>query len=78
MYHKVLNGIQSKGNFCADDICLFTVDQDINTSANDLNIDPEKISEYNFLWKTKFNCNPTKQFQEIIFSKKKFASSCLF
>ena len=56
----------------ADDKCLFSVVHDIDTSANDLNHDLDKISEWAFQWK--MNPEPTKQDQEIIFSKKKTVS----
>ena len=50
---------------------MFSVGHDIDTSANDLNHDLEKISEWAFQWKMKFNPDRTKQAQEIIFSTKK-------
>ena len=56
----------------ADDKYLFSVVHAIDTSANDLNHDLEKISEWTF--QRKMNTEPTKQDQEIIFSKKKTVS----
>ena len=53
---------------------MFFVVHDIDTSANDLNQDLEKISEWVFQWKMKFNPDPTKQAQEIIFSREKTVS----
>ena len=58
----------------ADDTSLFSVIHDIDTSANDLNHDLEKISEWAFQWKMNFNPDHTKQAQEIIFSRKKTVS----
>ena len=58
----------------ADDTSLFSVVHGIDTSANDLNHDLEKISEWIFQWKMKFNPDPTKQAQEIIFSRRKTVS----
>ena len=55
----------------ADDTSLFSVVHEIDTSANNLNHDLEKNSEYAFQRKMKFNPDPTKQAQEIIFNKKK-------
>ena len=55
----------------ADDTSLFSVVHDIDTLANDLNHDLQKISEWAFQWKMKFNPDPTKQAQELIFSRKK-------
>ena len=60
------NAIRSKCKFFADDTSLFSVIHDIDTSANDLNHDLEKISEWAFQWKMKFNPDQTKQAQEII------------
>ena len=58
----------------ADDTSLFSVVHDIDTVANDLNHDLEKISEWAFQWKMKFNPDPTKQAQELIFSREKTVS----
>ena len=49
----------------ADDTSLFPVVHDIDASANDLNHDLEKLSEWAFQWKTKFNRDPVRQAQEI-------------
>ena len=65
------NIIKSKCKLFADDTYLFSVVHDIDTSANDPNHDLEKISEWVFQWKMKFSPNPSKQTQDIIFSKKK-------
>ena len=46
----------------------------INTSANDLNEDLEKIGNWAFKWKMSFNTDPNKHAQKIIFSRKKTAS----
>ena len=43
---------------------------DINTSANKLNSDLEMVSNWVFQWETSFNLNPSKQAQEVIFSRK--------
>ena len=39
-------------------------------SANDLSNDLAKISTWTFQWKMDFNPDPTKQAQEVIFSRK--------
>ena len=57
----------------ADDISLFLVVHDINTSASDVNEDWEKISNWAFQWKIDFNPDPSKKAQEIRFSRKKTA-----
>ena len=51
-----------------------SVVNDIDTWANDLDHDLQKISEWAFQWKMNFNPDPTKQAQEIIFSREKTVS----
>ena len=63
--------IKTKFKLFTDDTSLFSTVHDIDTSANDPNHDLEKISEWAFRCKIKFNLDPIKQTQEIIFSKKK-------
>ena len=43
---------------------------DIITSANELNNDLKKISDWAFKWKMSFEPDPSKQTQEVIFSRK--------
>ena len=54
----------------ADDTCLFSVIHDIQTSANNLNKDLERISNWTTQWKMNFNPDTTKQAREVIFSRK--------
>ena len=54
----------------ADDTSLFSILQNVNTSARHLNNDLSKISNWTFQWKTSFNPDPSKQAQEVIFSRK--------
>ena len=49
---------------------VFSTIHDINASASNLNSDLQKISEWVFKWKMPFNSHPTKQAQEVIFSRK--------
>ena len=42
----------------------------VNTSANELNNNLHQINKSAFQWKISFNLDPSKQIQEIIFSKK--------
>ena len=63
--NNLTNYIKSKCKFFADDTSLFSVVHDNDTSANDLNQDLEKISEWAFQWKMKVNPDHTKQAQEI-------------
>ena len=62
--------LSSKAKLFADDTSLFSVTHDITTSANELNNDLTKISDSVFQWKMSFNPDPSKQSQEIIFSRK--------
>ena len=69
-FQYTLNDIKSKCKLFADNTSLFPVVHHIDISANDLNHDLVKISEWAFQWKKKFNPDTTKQAQETIFSKK--------
>ena len=71
IYINALSGdISSKAKLFADDTSLFSVTHDITTSANELNNDLKKISDWAFQWKMSFNPDPSKQAQEVIFSRK--------
>ena len=63
------------GNFSiaklfADDTSLFSVVQNKNNSASQLNNDLNKVSDWAYTWKMPFNADPSKQAQEVIFSRK--------
>ena len=51
-------------------LSLFSVFHDTQTSANYLNKDLEIINKWACQWKMNFNPDPTKQVQEVIFSRK--------
>ena len=55
----------------ADDTSLFSVVHDVNTSSTNLNNDLRKISHWAIQWKMSFNPDPSKQAQEVIFSRKR-------
>ena len=55
----------------ADDTSLFTVVEDSNTAANDMNHGLELISQWAYDWKMSFNPDPQKEAVELVFSKKK-------
>ena len=59
----------------ADDASLFSKVQDINRSANELNCDLEKVSNWAYQWKMQFNPDPNKQANEVIFSRKSNSNS---
>ena len=55
----------------ADDTYLFSVIKDNIDSANELNSDLEKISNWAVQWKMSFNPDPSKQATELLFSRKR-------
>ena len=63
-------GLSSNPRLFADDTSLFSVVHDRNTSANELNNDLLKIRSLAYQWKMNFNPDPSKQAQEVIFSRK--------
>ena len=54
----------------ADDTSLFVIVHDPNATANDLNNDLAKINDWAYQWKLNFNPEPSKQAQEVLFSRK--------
>ena len=55
----------------SDDTSLFSVVQNKNNSASQLNNDnSNKVSDWAYTWKMSFNPDPSKQAQEVIFSRK--------
>ena len=64
------DGINSFCKIIADDTSLFSKVYDIHESASKLNDDLEKISYWAYQWKMQFNLDPTKQANEVIFSRK--------
>ena len=55
----------------ADDTSLFTVVQNPNTAANDMNDDLELIKQWAHQWRMSFNPDPQKQAVAIIFTRKR-------
>ena len=77
IYTNDLSGnLSSKAKLFADDTSLFNVAHDINTSANELNNDLKKVSNWAFQWKMSFSPDPSKQAQEVIFSRKLKKVTC--
>ena len=54
----------------ADDTSFFTSISDPNATAKQLCEDLDKIKEWTFQWKMNFNPDPSKQAQEVIFTRK--------
>ena len=70
--------LSTNAKIFADDTSLFSVIHGIQASANNLNKDFERISNWATQWKMNFNPDTTKQAQKVIFSqkvKKKCSSS---
>ena len=63
------NNLSSNPKLFADDMSFFPVAHNLNTSTNNLNEDLKKINDWVTQWKVSFNPDPTKQSQEVIFSR---------
>ena len=63
--------IKSNIKFFADDTMLFSIVNDPEISANELNHDLDIIHKWAYEWKLEFNPDPTKQANEVLFSRKK-------
>ena len=64
------NGLNSNAKIFADDAFLFSVVLNITDSVDLLNSDLSKTKEWARQSKISFNPDPTKQAQEVIFSRK--------
>ena len=64
------DGLTTNARLFADDVSLFSVVDNINLSATNLNNDLSKINAWANQWKMTFNPDPNKQAQEVIFSRK--------
>ena len=62
--------LMSNVKLFADDTSLFSVVHDVNASSTNFNNDLKKISDWAIQWKMSFNPDPSKQAQEVIFSRK--------
>ena len=64
------NGLNASVKLFADDASLFSVFHNITDSAKLSNSYFSKINDWDLQWKMTFNPGPTKQAQDIIFSRK--------
>ena len=64
------DNLASNPKLFADDTSLFSVIKNVDASNIHLNNDLKKIGEWVFQWKISFNPDPTKQAQELIYSRK--------
>ena len=63
-------GLTTNARLFADDVSLFSVVDNINLSATNLNNDLSRINAWANQWKMTFNPEPNKQVQEVVFSLK--------
>ena len=61
--------LASNPKLFADDTTLLSGVKNVDASNVGLNNDLKKIGEWAFQWKVNFNPDPTKQAQELIFSR---------
>ena len=64
--NDLTENLSSNEKICANDMSLFSVGYDIQTSANNLNQDLEKISTWVTQWKMNFNPYTSKRAQKFI------------
>ena len=64
------DGLTTNANLFAEDVSLFSVVDNINLSATNLDNDLSKINARENQWKMTFNPDPNKLAQEVIFSRK--------
>ena len=68
--NDLADGLSSNAKLFADGTSLFFVVHNANTIAKELNNDLVKINRWAYQWKMSFNPDPSKQAQEVIFSRK--------
>ena len=68
--YDIADSLSSNTKLLADDTSLFSVVQNTNTTAKELNNDLAKDNRWTYQWKMSFNPDPTKQTQEAIFGRK--------
>ena len=68
--NNLADSLSSNAKLFADDTSLFSIVHDVDTSAIELNKNLYQINKWAFQWKMSFNPDPSKQAQEIIFSRK--------
>ena len=68
--NNLSDNLSTTAKLFTDDRSLFSIVQNVNTSASHLNSDLSKTNNWTFQWKMSFNLDPSKQAQEVIFSRK--------
>ena len=64
------DNLSTTAKLFVDDTSLFSIVQNVNTFASHLDSDLSKISNWAFQRKMRFNPDPRKQAQKVIFSRK--------
>ena len=67
---SITAGVSQDSILFADNMSLFPVVHNLNTSMNILNEDLNMIDDWATQWKMSLNPDPTKKAQEVIFSRK--------
>ena len=67
---SITAGVSQDSILFADNMSLFPVVHNLNTSMNILNEDLNMIDDWATQWEMSLNPDPTKQAQEVIFSRK--------
>ena len=67
--NNLADGLSSNTKLFVDDTSLFSVIHDSVITTSELNSDLARIKQWAFQWKMRFNPDPYKQTQEIIFLK---------
>ena len=67
--NNVSDDLTFNAKLFADNASLFSVVEKMTKPAKELNNDLTKVSTWVFQWKMNFNPDPTKQAQEVIFSR---------
>ena len=68
--NELLENLVSNLKLFADNTSLFSVIRNKQLSVQNLNEDLIKINHWTFQWKMSFNLDPSKQAQEVIFTRK--------
>ena len=68
--NNLADGLSSNAKLFPDDTSLFSVVHNANTTSKELNNDLVKISRWAYQWQMRFNPDPSKQAQEVTFSRK--------
>ena len=68
--NDLTENLQSNPKLFAEETSLLALINDPNATAKQLYEDLDKIKEWDFQWKMSFNPDPSKQGQEVIFTRK--------